>query len=589
MIVNKKLFSLAQESRSWITRTVVYKILKLFANIVQVVCIARLIEKLYTGVWGPQDVILTAAVIACIIIFKFILTLLTNEASFNSATHVRRHLRDMIYAKLLELEMGYLEKTQTAHIVTAAVDGVEALQIYFGRYLPQMFYSLIAPLILFICFSTIHLGVALILLLAVPLIPASIIAVMKWAKRVMGGYWDNYEALGGFFLDSLQGLTTLKIFVRDEDREETLKEKSWAFRNATMRLLRMQLTSIVIMDVIAYGCAAIGIVLAGFALAKGTISLSQAIIILFLAADFFLPLRTLGSYYHAGVNGIAASEKIFALLEQKPDLTCFPREVPAALQNRQDRHVSITFENVGFSYDGTRPILQNVNLTVEAGHTVALVGESGSGKSTVAGLIARFFDPDQGSIMLNGIDIKEIPLEHLRKLVSIVPHSSYIFAGTIADNLRLGNTGATEAHMLEACRAAGFDDFVQSLPHGLDTDVGEQGNKLSGGQRQRLAIARALLHDADLYIFDEATSNVDIENENKIWGAIAELAKHKTTLIISHRLATVENADTIYVLKDGNVVESGRHAELTQSNGTYAKLVKQQAELERYQKETVYA
>ncbi len=589
MIVNKKLISLAKESRPWIILTVVCNVLKMLANIVQVVFIALLIEKLFTGAWGTQDVILTAAVIAAVIILKFILTLLGNEASFNSSAKVRQHLRDMIYAKLLELELGYLEKTQTAHIVTSAVDGVEALQVYFGRYLPQLFFSMIAPLILFIYLSTIHFGVALILLLAVPLIPLSIIAIMKWAKRTMGGYWGNYENLGSFFLDSLQGLTTLKIFVRDEDRGKTLKKKSWAFRNSTMRLLTMQLTSIVVMDIIAFGCAAIGIVLGGVALARGSISLSQAIIILFLAADFFLPLRTLGSYYHAGVNGIAASEKIFALLEQKPILTSFPQEVPEKLKHEHGRNPLIKFENVSFSYDKKRPILQNINLTIEPGQTVALVGESGSGKSTVGNMIARFFDPDEGRITLNSVDLKDIPLDYLRKQLSIVPHSTYIFAGTIADNLRLGNSAATESEMLQACKVAGFDDFVQLLPHGLATDVGEKGSKLSGGEKQRLAIARAVLHDANFYIFDEATSNIDIENENKIWDAITELAKQKTTLIISHRLVTVENADTIYVLQDGKLVEAGKHKELIQNDGIYKKLVEQQAELERYQKEASYA
>lgn len=589
MIVNKKLFSIAKQSRGWIILNVLCDLLKLLLNIIQVIFIALLIEKLYQGTWQARDIVVTASVIGAVIILRLILTLLANEASFHSAATVREHLRDLIYAKLLELELGYLEKTQTSHIVTSAVDGVEALQIYFGRYLPQLFFSMIAPLILFVYLSTIHFGVALVLLISVPLIPLSIIAIMKWAKREMGKYWSNYEDLGSYFLDSLQGLTTLKIFVRDAERENLLKEKSWNFRNATMKLLAMQLTSIGMMDLIAFVGAAIGIVLGALALSNGSITLSQAIIILFLAAEFFLPLRALGSYYHAGVNGIAAAEKIFALTSEPPILTSFPQALPEAAKKKKGLEPRIVFENVNFSYDKKRQILQDLDLTIEPGHTVALVGESGSGKSTIANLIVRFFDTDTGRITFDGIDLKDIPLEYLRQQISIVPQNTYIFAGTIADNLRLAKVDATRAEMIQACKIAGIDDFVQSLPAGLDTDVGEKGSKLSGGEKQRLGIARAALHDASLYIFDEATSNVDIENENKIWQAIAELAKQKTTLIISHRLATVENADKIYVLQNGRLAEAGNHKELMQNQKIYKQLVEQQAELEKFRQEVAYA
>ncbi len=277
------------------------------------------------------------------------------------------------------------------------------------------------------------------------------------------------------------------------------------------------------------------------------------------------------------------------MIEQAPILTSFPQRLPEEAKDRKTLNPRVVFENVSFSYDKKRPILKDLNLTIEPGHTVALVGESGSGKSTVSNLITRFFDPDKGRITFDGIDLKDIPLEYLREQLSVVPHNTYIFAGTIADNLRFAKIDATAEEMMYACEVAGFNDFVNSLPDGLNTDVGEKGSKLSGGQKQRLAIARAVLHDASLYIFDEATSNVDIENENKIWEAISELAKTKTTLIISHRLATVENADKIYVLKDGTLAESGKHNELLQNDDIYKKLVEQQAELENYQKEASYA
>ena len=509
--------------------------------------------------------------------------MLFRSFSSKSSTEVRKGLRSKIYQKLLDLGVNYKDTISTSSTVQISVDGVEALEIYFGRYLPQLFYSLLAPLTLFVVVAPISFKAAVVLLICVPLIPVSIIAVMKFAKKLLGKYWGIYTNLGDSFLENLHGLTTLKIYDLDAEKNEEMNKEAENFRNITMKVLSMQLNSINIMDLIAFGGSALGIIIAISQYSQGNITIGQVLIIILLSSEFFIPLRLLGSYFHVAMNGMAASDKIFNLLDTEIEkIENLTKEEMNLLKD-----INIEIKNVDFSYNKERKVLKNVNVTIPKGKMIALVGESGCGKSTITNLLLKQEKVDSGEITLNGINLNYIPFEVLTKKVGFINHSAYIFNGTIEDNLRMGKFDANEREINEALKKANLYDFVQSLPEKLQTNVGEGGAFLSGGQKQRLALARTIITNPEIYIFDEATSNIDVESEEKIWKAIYELAENKTVIVISHRLANVKNADNIYVLDKGNIVESGSHKDLMMYNGKYAQLVNHQISLESIYRENV--
>ncbi|MBP8313701.1 ABC transporter ATP-binding protein/permease, partial [Clostridium neonatale] len=487
-------------------------------------------------------------------------------------------LRELIYKKLLRLGPGYSNVESTAAVVQMSIEGVEQLEIYFGKYLPQFFYSMLAPITLFIFISFISLKAALVFIVCVPLIPLSIIAIMKIAKRILKAYWKNYSNLGGRFLENLQGLTTLKVFNLDEEKHEQMNSEAERFRRITMKVLSMQLNSINIMDFIAFGGAALGTIVALNQFRNGQLLAGDLLIIILLSSEFFIPLRLLGSYFHIAMNGMTASDRIFELLdsEEKEKNT---KEITNELDD-----VSIEFEDVTFSYDGKRRVLNNINLEVNKGQLVAIVGESGSGKSTIASLILNSYSATSGKIKVNDINIENISSDDLYKKISLVSTNSYIFNGTILDNLLMGNRNAKDEEIDDALKKSRLDEFINSLKDGVNTNVGEGGNSLSGGQKQRLSLARAILADREMIIFDEATSNIDVESEEAIWKAIYELAVNKTILVISHRLANVTKADSIYVMKNGYLVEHGNHEELLNLKGEYLNMINKQNELENIRK-----
>jgi ATP-binding cassette subfamily C protein len=577
MMLNRKLLSLARPVRKWLFLTVLSKLVAVLLNIVIIINMATLIEKLQSGRWEHAMLLVPAIVIGASLIVRFLATFWESRFSFLCSAEIKLDLREALYRKLLEIEMQYTKKQGTAAIVAMAVDGVEALDLYYGRYLPQLFYSLLAPLILFGVVFRFYPFSAVVLLGCVPLIPLSIVAVVRLAKKLTGRFWDSYANLGAYFLDSLQGLLTLKIFNGDAERAQKLNANAGSFRKITMKVLGMQLNSITMMDLIAFGGAAAGLLTAVAAMKTGQIGVKAAVVILLLAPEFFIPFRVLGSYFHTAMNGVAASEKLFALLELEPDILGPLGDAPPVL-------TGIEFQNVSFSYGPGRPVLDNVSFRIPPGSIYALVGESGCGKSTIASLIMGFHTPEKGAITINGMALKSIPRSMLRRLVTVVTHDAYIFAGTVADNLKFAKTDVTEAEMMAACKMAGLGEFVAALPEGLNTDVGEMGSRLSGGERQRLGLARAILYDAEFYIFDEATSNVDVESENAIWKSIYKLAERKTVLVISHRLATVRGADQIMVLQNKTIGEQGTDEELLRRNGLYSKLVGEQKEYERFEK-----
>jgi ATP-binding cassette, subfamily C, bacterial len=578
LLINKKLIRLAAKSRKWILMTVLCSLSGLSVNIVTVIITSRLIEKLISGEYKGKDIILTGIAMATAAGVRFFLVYAGNRFSFRSSSYIKQHLREKVFEKLLQIETGYTRQTGTSSFITDVVDGIEALEVYFGRYLPQFFYSMLSPFVLFAVISRFYLTSALVLLLCVPLIPVSIMMVMKLARKLMGQFWESYEGLGSYFLESLQGLLTLKLFGRDGDRAEKLSTNAWNFRNVTMKVLGMQLNSITVMDTVAFTGAAAGILTAAAALSEGKIGVASTVAILLLATEFFVPLRVLGSSFHAAMNGVAASDKIFSLLEtEAPDYL-----TGTAKMNIENPSFEVAFNEVCFSYDNERKVLKDVSFRIEHGSIYALVGESGCGKSTVAALMLGFISPDKGNILIDGTDIRNIHKQSLRTRITLVTGNSVVFTGTIRDNLLLGNPYATQEDMMKACDTAGLYDFIQGLPQGFDTITGERGSGLSGGQRQRLAVARALLYDADMFIFDEATSNVDIESETAIWKAIYSIAKKKTIFVISHRLSTVKNADLILVMKEGRIVEAGKHIELMNNRGIYRQMLEAQQQYEDF-------
>lgn len=574
MMMDKRLIGTVKDSKKYIALNVLCKWLGLIANILLMATVASVLALAASGGVNGAEILRALPVFILSAAFKMLCALLSSKMSYLSSKAVKGVLREKIYAKLLRLGGGYRQSVHTSEVVQVAVEGVEQLETYFGAYLPQFFYAMLAPLTLFSVLAPVDFPSALALLLLVPLIPVSIAAVQTWAKKLLGRYWKNYTALGSSFLENLEGLTTLKIYRADAFKHEEMNREAERFRRVTMKVLTMQLNSITIMDIVAFGGAALGIIIAASRFRAGLLPLQGALTVLLLSADFFLPMRALGSFFHIAMNGMAASGKIFRLLDIEEKS---PSQEPC-------REGVIALKNVDFSYEKDREVLHDVSLELHPGEFVAVVGASGSGKSTVAGLLMGRNTGYGGSVSIAGTEIKDIAEADLMRHLTYVGHNSYLFRGTVKDNLMAARPDADEKQLWEALRRARLEDFLLS-EKGLDTSLTERGGNLSGGQRQRLALARALLHDSPVYIFDEATSNIDADSENHIMAEINELAKSKTVLLISHRLLNAAQADRIYVMENGRVAESGGHEELLSQNGLYARLWNTQQQLETYGKE----
>lgn len=570
MMINKRLIGTVPESRKYVAGNIALQWLSLLANIALMTAITALLAALALGETGQIG--LTAAVAAGAVVVRFSCTVGASRMGYLSSKAVKRTLRELIYRKFLRLGAGYRQSASTAEVVQVAVEGVDQLETYFGAYLPQFFYALLAPLTLFACLCTVNLPSAVVLLVCVPLIPIAIAAVQTWAKKLLAKYWGQYTALGDTFLENLQGLTTLKIYQSDSFKQEEMNQEAESFRRITMKVLTMQLNSITIMDLIAYGGAALGVVLSVTQYRAGRVDLAGCLLIILLSTDFFIPMRQLGSFFHIAMNGMAASEKIFRLLD-------LPEPEQGAAPFPED--CSITCTGLGFAYESDRPLLHDIELAVPKGGFTAVVGESGCGKSTVAGLLMGRNRDYTGSLQIGGAELTDIAEASLMKNITYISHQSYLFKGTVRENLQMGRPNATDEELwvaLEKMKLAG----LLRQEKGLDTSLSEQGANLSGGQRQRLALARALLHNSPVYIFDEATSNIDVESENDIMEEIHRLAREKTVILISHRLANVTEAKSIYVMEKGSIVERGTHQQLLEKRGAYAALWNAQQSLENY-------
>ena len=574
-MIHKKLLSFDRGALRFVRLNVTFQWLGMLCNVILVRIAARMIGAVFAGALTAAALWQGIAFCAVTIPVRYLLTLWASDMSDRASRDVKRTLRSKIYEKLTRLGPGYTETVATSEVVMLASEGVEQIDTYFAKYLPQLFYSLLAPVTLFVLLVGVHARSAAILLGCVPLIPLSIVAVQKFAKKLLNKYWGEYTTLGDSFLENIQGLTTLKIYQADGWKHEEMNAQAERFRRITMKVLTMQLNSVTLMDLMAYGGAGLGIISAAAAFAAGQLSLTDTLTIVLLAADFFLPLRLLGSYFHIAMNGAASADKIFNLLAA---------EEPVDGTKAVGTDTTLALEQVTFGYEEGRTILHDVSLTVPQGSFVSLVGESGCGKSTVAALLAGSRTCTSGRVTLGGVPVGELKQADRLRALTVVPHNAAIFKGTVESNLRMAKPDASETELWAALEQVNLAGFCRSQ-NGLQTALHEGGSNLSGGQRQRLAMARALLHDSPIYLFDEATSNVDAESENDIMQAIHGLAGKKTVILISHRLANVVDSDCIYVLEGGRVAQQGTHAALLARPGAYSRLYTAQKQLETLGKE----
>ena len=570
---DKRLFSLVPGVMRHIAGNVALQWLALLANVVLFVSVGGLLQSVLAGDTAGIDLVRTLLTAVVAVAVRLVCQAQATKQGLAASALAKQRVRMLVYDKLVRMGPSYRETVATSEATQLCVEGVEQLEAYFGNYLPQLFYSLIASVTLFFCLAPLCTPAAVVLLCCVPLIPVSLMAVMKIAKRIMGDYWHSYTDLGALFLESIQGLTTLKVFGADEGRHRRMNEEAEKFRKATMRLLTMQLNSVIVMDIFAFAGAAAGIVVMLNSYAAGTVTFAGAFAFVFLAADFFIPLRTLGSFFHTATGGMAAAERMYRIIDA-PEPACGTQAVTCA-------SVGIECRNVSYSYDGTRTVLQDADFTARPGGFVGITGASGSGKSTLAGILTGANRSYTGSVEIGGIDLDDITAESLRDTVTYVGFRSFLFAGTVRSNLLMARPGASDDELWEALSRCRIDDFVRRSG-GLDAPVSAEGTNLSGGQRQRLAMARALLHDTPVYIFDEATSNIDADSEAAIIDAVAELARTKTVVMVSHRLAALRGCDKVYVFEAGRVVQTGTHEELAGQDGPYARLWARQAELEDF-------
>ena len=575
-MIDKRLLNMVGGDIKYIYLNVLFQWLSLAGNIVMMYFISDMLMKLFQRNARAMDIWIALIVSVVVLIVRYICSKASTRMSFLSSKAVKKTFRTKIYEKLLRLGSSYQEQVKSSEVVQVTVEGVDQLETYFGAYIPQFFYAMIAPLTLMLVIGfTVNWFSAGMLFLAVWMIPIIIMAIQTWAKKLLSKYLDRYYTMGDTFLENLQGMTTLKIYQADERKSQEMDVQAEKFRKITMKVLTMQLNSVTIMDFVTYAGSALGVILAVTRLRAGTIDLAGALFIILLAIEFFMPMRKLGSYFHIAMNGMTASKKMFKLLDT-PE--------PEQGAKEMDTDAGIHLKDICFSYTEDKEVLHNINMDFEKGSFTGIGGESGCGKSTVAALLMARNKGFSGSLLLGDDSIAEVSEQSLLKNITYIGNDSFLFQGTVRDNLLMAKPDATDEELWDALKQANLDAFLRE-EQGLETTLTEHAANLSGGQRQRLALARALLHDSPVYIFDEATSNIDVESEESIMEQVHRMVGEKTVILISHRLANVTDAENIYVMEDGNVVEQGSHKELLENGGAYSKLWNTQFALENYAKE----
>ena len=604
-MIHKRLTGSVPKSKKWILLSALSSWISLLCNVVITFVTVRFIFSLYNSSLDTKTVFVLSSAASAALIIRVIAVRKRSYFSYRAGTEVKRTLRSMLYDKFISLKLNYSQYISMAEVTQIGTDGIEQLDSYFGAYLPQFFFSMAAPVTLFIILAPINFFAALVLFVCVPLIPLSIAAIQTVAKRILKRYLDVYTGLGDSFLDNLRGLITLKAYSDDEAQHRELNAEAENFRRVTMRVLTMQLNSIFVMDTVAYGGTALGTIVSLYQLRAGNLSIEGALLFILLCAEFFLPLRALGSFFHIAMNGITAANRLFELMDVKSDSASILSEAELEETAKKIKRVqpdsrsgsqpdslqgnlpSLEVKNLNFSYSESKQALKNASLEFLKPGFYGIAGESGSGKSTAAALLMGLQKNYSGEILLSGIEAKKLPDEFRAKYMNLVSTESFLFGASVRENLLIANPSASDEELMSVLKKVLLDEFILNRKYsgagnsGLDFYIESGGKNLSGGQVQRFALARALLHDTDIYIFDEAVSNIDVESEELILSTLYELSKTKIIIFISHRLANIENADHIYVFEKGEIKEEGTHSSLIEKNGIYARMYLQQKDLEK--------
>lgn len=589
-MIHKRLTRSVPKSKKWILLSALSSWISLLCNVVITFVMVRLIFGLYNSSHYKKTLFVLAVVAASALVIRVIAVRKRSYFSYRAGTEVKRTLRSMLYDKFISLKLNYSQYISMAEVTQIGSDGIEQLDSYFGAYLPQFFFSMAAPVTLFIILAPINFFAALVLFICVPLIPLSIVAIQKVAKRILKKYLSIYTGLGDSFLDNLRGLITLKAYSDDEAQHKELNAEAENFRRVTMRVLTMQLNSIFVMDTVAYGGTALGTIVSLYQLRTGNLSIEGALLFILLCAEFFLPLRALGSFFHIAMNGITAANRLFELMDVKNDSASIlsEAELEAAAKKFKESKLTLEVKNLNFNYNESKQAVKNASMKFLKAGFYGIAGESGSGKSTAASLLMGLQKNYSGEILLSGIEAKKLPDEFRCRYMNLVSTESFLFGASVRENLLIAKPSASDEELMSVLKKVLLDEFVLSRSSskeegnsGLDFYIESGGKNLSGGQVQRFALARALLHDADIYIFDEAVSNIDVESEELILSTLYELSKTKIIIFISHRLANIENADHIYVFEKGEIKEDGTNSSLLEKNGIYARMYLQQKDLEK--------